>query len=323
MKAMILAAGLGTRLRPLTLVRPKVLVPVMGPSILDFWVRRLAEDECEGVVVNTFHVHERLVEEVCKASWEIPVDVRVEPILLGTGGGVRNVLDYFGDEPFVVINGDIVCDFPIRELYERHLRSGALVSLLLHDCGPFNNVAVSGEGAVMGFGKEAYAMEREDAGVSLRAFTGVHFINPEVLRDLPPGEYADILPVYRELIEKWRPPQALFVPNLFWREMGSVEAYWALSKELASLPESFLPPLETGRRVWKGEGAHISGSARLDGVVAVGNDSHVGDGCILENVILWDGVFVAPGCRLRNCIVADGVRVEGSHEDELLIGEGR
>jgi mannose-1-phosphate guanylyltransferase len=232
-------------------------------------------------------------------------------------------LDYFDDEPFVVINGDIVCDFPIRELYERHMRSETLVSLLLHDCEPFNNVAVSGEGAVMGFGKEAYAMEREDAGVSLRAFTGVHFINPEVLRDLPPGEYADILPVYRELIEKSRPPQALFVPNLFWREMGSVEAYWTLSKELASLPESFLPPLETGRRVWEGDGAHISGSARLDGIVAVGSNSHVGDGCTLENVILWDGVVVAPGCRLRNCVVADGVRVEGSHEDELLIGEGR
>jgi mannose-1-phosphate guanylyltransferase len=323
MKAMILAAGLGTRLRPLTLVRPKVLVPVMGSSILDFWVRRLAEAGCEGVVVNAFHVHERLVEEVRKARWEIPVDVRVEPLLLGTGGGVRNVLDFFGDEPFVVINGDIVCDFPIRELYEQHLRSDALVSLLLHDCEAFNNVAVKGEGAIMGFGNEAYAMEREDAEVSLRAFTGVHFIHPRVLRDLQPGEYADILPVYRDLIREFRPPQVLFVPNLFWREMGSVEAYWTLSIELASLPEGFLPPLETGRRVWKGAGVHISGSARLDGIVAVGNGSHVGDGCTLENVILWDGVFVAPGSKLHNCIVADGVRVEGSHEDELLIGEGR
>jgi mannose-1-phosphate guanylyltransferase len=155
MRAMILAAGQGTRLLPLTRVRPKVLSPVVGITMLEFWIHQLHQAGCEAVVVNAFHLHEKMVAAVEERTWPIPVQVLVEPLLLGTGGGLRNALDFFEDEPFVALNGDMLCNAPFQELYRQHLRSGRLVSLLMHDWPRFNNVAVGEDGQILGFGGEA------------------------------------------------------------------------------------------------------------------------------------------------------------------------
>ncbi len=325
MKAMILAAGLGTRLRPLTLVRPKPLAPLMGTTVLEFWIERLRGAGCEGIVVNAFQLHEKIVEEVRARDWGIPVEVRVEPFLLGTGGGIRNALDFFDDRPFVVINGDIICDVPVKDAYERHLDSGASVSLLLHDCDAFNNVAVTENGDILGFGQEAFAMARERSDTRLMAFTGIHFIDPRVIDNLPPVAFADILPVYRGCIRNGDPPRAGVAPGLYWREMGSIEAYRALTREFSGLSRGMLLPFRTGEPVCVGAGAGIGDGVRFMGTVVAGSGCVVGEDCVLEDSILWDGVVLEAGSILRNCIVTDGVSVSGLHENEIitgLVGEG-
>ncbi len=315
---MILAAGLGTRLRPLTLVRPKALVPVMGTPVLDYWVTQLYEAGFEAVVVNAFHLQDELLAAVKERTWPIPVWVEAEPVLLGTGGGVRNVLDFFENKPFAVINGDTICKIPLKELYERHLDSGAGASLLMHDFPAFNNVAVKGKKNILGFGKEAIEMDSRGADVELKAFTGIHFIDPEILKGLSLGVPEDILTVYRKLIADGNPPLALFHPGIFWREMGSLEAYRSLNEELSRLSENFLPPLVTGRGVCLHPRASISSSASLKGFVVAGEGCRVHANVVLENVILWDHVEIETGSVLRNCIVTDGMRVNGVHDNETL-----
>ena len=232
MRAMILAAGLGTRLRPLTYVRPKALVPVMGSTPLEFWISRLHTLGFEAVVVNAFQMPERLVDAVHKRNWPIPVHLEVESELLGTGGGIRNVLDFFQGKPFVVVNGDTICDAPLPELYAQHLQSGAPASLLMHDWTPFNHVAVDEQSAIRGFGAEANACHRSVSGIRLLAFTGIHFLNPEILQAFPVCQPMDVLAVYRQLISDGSPPRALVRGDLFWREMGEIDSYWALNREL-------------------------------------------------------------------------------------------
>ena len=319
MRAMILAAGLGTRLRPLTLVRPKVLVPVRGTPVLDFWMERLHKEGAEAVVVNGFHLAGQLAEEVGKRSWPIPVEVRVEPVLLDTGGGIRNVLDFFGDQPFVVVNGDIICDAPLAELYRIHMASGSPVSLLMHDCPAFNNVAVNQEGFVMGFGQEASRMALDHPGSHLLAFTGIHFIHPGVIARLSPGVPMSILPLYRQLIGEGNPPRALFHPDLYWREMGSIDRYRSLTEELSRLSPHFLAPLHTGHGVYLHPEAKIAPDVRMEGVVVVGAGCRIMEGAELVDSILWDQVQVGPHSRLLGCILTDGVRIEGEHENKLLI----
>lgn len=320
MRAMILAAGLGTRLRPLTNVRPKVLVPVMGVTILEYWVKQLCDADIEAVVINSFHLHEELTSAVRKGNWPVPLHVVREPVLLGTGGGLRNALDFLGDEPFIAVNGDIVCKIHLEQLYRQHLHSGESVSLLLHDCPPFNNVAVDPHSRILGFGKEAFAIAERFPATSLLAFTGIHFIHPEVLRSLQPGTPAEIIPLYNELIRGGRPPKAMFVENLFWREMGSLAAYRNLTRELTRLPAGFLPPMVTGYADWIHPGATVATGAIIKGSCAVGEGSIVGDRAVVEDSILWNDVQIRPDAVVRNCIVTDGARVQGFHEGEIITG---
>jgi mannose-1-phosphate guanylyltransferase len=294
----------------------------MGRSVLEFWVWRLAAEGYGAAALNAYQGASRLEAEVRGRSWPIPVCVRTEPLLLGTGGGIRNLLDFFGDESFAVINGDIVCDASLGALHEEHIDSGAGVSLLLHDCKPFNNVAVDGGGAVLGFGEEARKIALRSPEVRLLAFTGIHFIDPDVVSELPPGEYADIIPLYVKRIRSGFPPRAVVPGSLFWREMGSVDAYRALTHEFPTLPEGFLYPLKTGASVVAAPGARVSRDARLKGVVVVGEGTTISPGCEIEDSILWDGVTVEPGARLRGCIVGDGVRVGGWRENEIVTEGG-
>ena len=323
MRGMILAAGLGTRLHPLTFSRPKVLVPVMGVTLLEFWINRFHQEGFEGLVINAYHLSERVVDAVAGGRWPIPVEVRVETTLLGTGGGIRNVLDYFEGGPFVVVNGDVVCDASLKDLLDRHVESGVSVSLLMHDCPPFNNVAVDADGKVLGFGREAEDLLRLHAGeMRLSAFTGIHVINPEVLEDLPAAYPGDILATYRRLIVEGCPPRSEWEAGLYWREMGSLSSYRNLNAELGVAAGSFLQPFPTGSQIRVHERARIEPGVRMRGTVVVGEGSRVMEGAELEDTILWDGVLVERGARLRNCIAADGVTVAGIHEDEIIAGDG-
>lgn len=320
MRTMILAAGLGTRLHPLTTVRPKVLMPLHGVPVLDFWIEKLHRCGFESALLNAFHLKEKLMEAVSGRQWPIPVEVHCEPVLLGTGGGIRAALQAFDSKPFAVINGDIVCDASIDALYEQHVRSGAMVSLLLHDYPEFNNVAVAKDGSVLGFGNEAGEISRRN-GTRLLAFTGIHFISPSALADSPPGAPADILSIYRRLIARGTPPRALFQPGLFWREMGSVQSYMRLNRELGRLKPDSLPPLPTGQGVWIHPDAEVASGTEIKGMVAVGRHARVCPRTHLENVILWDDVRVEPGSILKNCIVADGMRISGIHTGQVLVPE--
>jgi len=321
MKAMILAAGLGTRLRPLTLVRPKVLAPIYGTSVLDFWIWRLHHAGIEAVLINAYHLHERVVAAVHDKHWPIPVQVRVEPVLLGTGGGVSNVLEFFEGQPFLVVNGDIICDAPLADLRHQYFESESPAGLLLHDYPEFNNVAVTSHGRVLGFGREARGLALESSDRECLAFAGIHIIHPGIFDGFPPGQPGDILTVYRKMIEAGHPPRALRIPGFFWREMGSLESYRNLHEELGRREGNLIPPLQTGKAVWVDPGAEVSPDARLTGYVSVGRGGRVMEGVALENSILWSDVEVRPGSELRNCIVADGVVVAGRHESAVLIGD--
>lgn len=318
MKAMILAAGLGTRLRPLTLVRPKALIPVRGLSVLEFWIRRLHQSGFEAVVVNAFHLHEALVEWVARRDWPLPVRVLVESELLGTGGGIRNALDFFNDSPFLVVNGDIICDAPLDALQRQYEASGAKIALLLHDCEEFNVVAVDPHGAVQGFGRGKGSLDRTPDRLAYLAFTGIYFLRPETLWSVPRGEFYDVLDVFRQAIGEGDPPQALRWAPFFWREMGTIPGYLRLHEDLANLEADSIPFLNTGSLVWADSGATVSAKAAVKGWGAIGRRSRLLPGAQLERSVLWENVELRPGSHVIDCVVTDGVVVEGFHEGEVI-----
>jgi NDP-sugar pyrophosphorylase family protein len=211
-----------------------------------------------------------------------------------------------------------VSNADLTSLYEQHRRSGAEVSLLLHDWPEFNNVAVDEYGSILGFGREAEAIKKSANGVRLLAFTGIHFINPSVLADSAPGVPGDILEIYRKLIARGTPPRALFQEGLFWREMGSIVSYRGLTRELAFLEPGCLSPLPTGQNISIESDAVVHPGCTIRGSFVAGHGVTISESVDLEDVILFDDVRVEKGSSLKDCIVADGMSISGCHTGKIF-----
>ena len=134
---MILAAGYGTRLEPLTAKRPKALVPVANIPMVDRIIAYLKQHGVTEIVINAHHMHRQITSHFANpARHGVPIHVAVEEEILGTGGGIKNVEDFWDDEPFIVINVDILTDIDISMAMERHWQSKALATQVLHHYPP-------------------------------------------------------------------------------------------------------------------------------------------------------------------------------------------
>jgi mannose-1-phosphate guanylyltransferase len=288
MKAMILAAGLGTRLRPYSLLRPKPLFPVLGRPLLQLHLELLRRAGFGSVVVNAHHLADQIVG--CLAD-DDRVIVQVEEQILGTGGGLRQAAAHFGREPVLVANGDIYHDIDLAGVYREHCASGAAATLVLHDCPRFNQVAVAGDGRILAFGRT-----RTDPGQRLLAFTGIHVLDPAVLHMIPAGVFANIIDCYRELIGQGRTVRAHIVSDHFWTDMGTPADYLALHGHL-------LGRREQKARFFVDEQVQLGGGVHLRDWAAIGRGAKIGDGVSLSRVVVWDGAEVAPGLQLADAVV--------------------
>jgi len=199
MKAMILAAGMGERLRPLTNIYPKVLVPVVNKPLIDRIIQFLKTHGVEKIIINAHH-HYQMIRDYLKEGnpFGIRIEIRIEKEILGTGGGIKNTQDFWGKDPFIVINGDILTDIDLGDVYEFHLKKNHLVTMVLHDFPKYNKVRVDKEMNILSIGPD----------INLKgtlAFTGIHVINPEVLNFIPEKKRYNIIDAYKRLIDLKKP----------------------------------------------------------------------------------------------------------------------
>lgn len=298
MKAMVLAAGLGTRLRPYSLQRPKPLFPVLGTPLLTHTLDQLRRSGVEGIVVNAHHLREQIRAML---HGQGDVQVQMEDLELGTGGGLRLAQNHFGEAPFLAVNGDIVHDLDLAAVYGSHCASGAEVTMVLHDCPRFNNVRVDGAGRIVGFSGPAGEGER------LLAFTGVQVINPKVLSRIPEGVFYNIIDCYAEMLTRGGKIQALVASGHFWTDMGTPADYLQLHEDilLKGRLSGFFAE-DGGSPFYLAKDAVLGAGVTLQDWVAIGHGATIGEGASLSRVVVWDGAMVAPGS-----VVADSIIIEG------------
>ncbi len=244
-KALILAAGFGTRLRPHTGILPKPLFPVDGRPVLDLLIRRLAASGCRGVAVNTHHLHHRIEAFLAHQEYGIPVLTRFEPEILGTGGAIRNLADFWDDEPFLVVNGDILIDIDFRAVLRFHRGHPHPATLVLCDDPEFNTVRVDEAGRILRFS----AADPPDPALRPLTFTGVQVLDPEILQRIPAGIFSSSITAYEELIREGRAPRAFIPEGIRWRDLGTPDRYRreALERMAWSALESRWPGMVRGR----------------------------------------------------------------------------
>jgi NDP-sugar pyrophosphorylase family protein len=289
MKAMILAAGFGTRLRPLSDRRPKPLMPVANRPVILRNMEYLRAHGVMEIVVNTHH-HAAQLTDFLRLHHPpgMRVDVRVEPQILGTGGGIRNTADFWGKDPFIVINGDVLTDLDITKAYDHHLRTRPLATLILHDQPPYNKIRVD-EGRVLDIPKSY--------GKDGLAFTGIHIMDPEILNYIPEG-FSDIVDCYRNLIGSGKDIGCFVSRGHHWCDIGNLPDYFRANRDLAYGPFTL------------GPASVMHPAAKWKDWAVVGEKCRIEEGAEISRSILWEEVCVSAGVKVKDCVVTSGCIVE-------------
>jgi mannose-1-phosphate guanylyltransferase len=308
MRAMILAAGLGTRLEPLTSIRPKPLFPVLNRPLLGITIGQLQGMGATRVVINAHHLANQIERFINGERWGLEVQVRVEPEILGTGGGIKNCADLLRDAPFFcVINADIYHTFDLRPAIRYHTAENNLATLVLCDDPRFNQVGIDAEGRIISIrGQE---VRKSLSPVQVLTFTGIHLISSRLLDSMPSTGFFDIIRCYIDLASRGEAIRGYQMQGGYWRDIGRIEDYRALHRDLIG---------EGGKPIIHSE-ARIEEGARIEGLCCVGKKTRIERGAFIKDSIIWDEVVIGRGSVVEECIVGSKTRVKGEHRGEVLI----
>lgn len=223
MKALILAAGYGTRLRPYTEHTPKPLFTIAGRPLLDLIIGQLQEAGCKAIIVNTHHLHQKIEAFLKSRTYGLEVLTRYEPQILGTGGAIKNVADFWDKQPFMVINADIVADIDLKEVYRNHCRSHPPATLVLCDNPEFNSVAVRQNRWVAAFLNPTEATIMPPG--NLLTFTGIQVLEPQILNYIPENTFYSSIDAFKKILAEGRKLGAFITPKDRWQDIGTPESY--------------------------------------------------------------------------------------------------
>lgn len=229
-KAMILAAGLGSRLGELTTTRPKALLEWNGVPLLEMVILRLINHGFTEIVVNVHHFAEMVIDFVSKKKY---YGIRIEfshekEELLDTGGGIAHASWFFGEEPFLVHNVDINSDIDLRRLYRAHMERGAIATLAVKERVTTRSLLMNHEGLLKGWRDnrtgETILVDENEKGLIPIAFSGIHVLDPGILKLFPEKTQFPIVPLFLKLA---RTREILLYRHDrdSWIDMGKLESY--------------------------------------------------------------------------------------------------
>jgi NDP-sugar pyrophosphorylase family protein len=313
MKAMLLAAGRGERMLPITRVVPKPLIPVLGRPLAPQILSRLGAEGIDEAVINLHHLPRALRDEFGDGT---ALGLRAlhysleEAQPLGTGGGLAHAAAYLkGAGTILVRNSDFLADIPLSKVVASHLRSGCPATIVVapHREG-YTRVAIDERHRVVAFGGP-------NGGSHL--FTGYHLLEESVLDLIPEGAPSDIVrDVYFGLAAEGR--LNAHIHDGFWWEFGDPRAYLEGSMRVIALPAErrihlgdfdVVRPIG-GATAAVGAGADLTASGiALAGTLAIGMGVMVGEGAALEDTVVMPEAWIGPGSTLRRCIVGPGTEI--------------
>ena len=244
MKAMILAAGLGTRLRPLTDDRPKALVTVAGRTLLQIALCRLRSFGVTEVIVNTHHYAEMIVEYLkANGNFGMRIEVSREDVLLDTGGGLKKAAPFFLDadnnldEPFILHNADVLSSIDLGRMMRFHTEHAALATLAVQERETSRYLLFDRQGLLCGrrAGREGNPeLVRSAPDVQALAFSGIHIISPRLFARLEEEGAFSIITAYLRLAAQGGQVVAFSADDCYWRDLGRPESILQAAQDLQS-----------------------------------------------------------------------------------------
>jgi mannose-1-phosphate guanylyltransferase/mannose-1-phosphate guanylyltransferase/phosphomannomutase len=323
---MLLGAGLGTRLRPITYELPKPLVPVLGEPVMGHILRLLARHGFTDVVCNLHYYPDMVRERFGDGSEHgVKLTYEYEEELLGTAGGVRNVRDFFGGDTFLVISGDALTDIDLTRLWERHKEAGGIATLSLKrvaDPSQLGVVIVADDGRIRGF------QEKPDPAEALSDLgnCGIYVFEPEIFDYFPDTDFVDwAQDVFPALLDQDVPFYGHEIAE-YWNDIGNLQEFRqgnfdALSGEVRVEVSGVPLKGDDGKGgvyvaessalegqvlieppVYIGENCSIASGVRLTGPIVIGDRCQLGAGATVRDAVLWPGTEVAPNTMVIGAI---------------------
>ena len=314
MRAIVLSAGYGTRLWPLTEDRTKPAIPILGKPLVGYVAEYLSAYGIDEIVVNLHHRPESVRRALGDGSrFGVTLHYVEEPLILGTSGALDNTREFFQQETFVVVNGKIITDIDLNAALKTHRESNALATLVLLPNvrrERFSVVETEG-GRIKRFGGMPVANE---TGATPLMFTGIHIMEPRILEYVPRGVFSDsVVDVYPKALANGE-VVAAHVASGKWRELSTLKRYLDISVELLR---------EEGKSLVAGTNARIAVTATVSESVLWDN-VEIGDGARVSRAVLADHVRIGAGEVVENAVVVPRSLVEGKKRPEKsLPGEFR
>ena len=305
-QAFVLAAGLGTRLRPLTEELPKPLIPIFQKPLLTFALDHLIAVGMNRFVINT-HRHPQLFQDFFagRGYAGFPITLVHEPDLLETGGGIKNAQSHLDTEPFLTYSGDILTDVELQPLIDEHFRKGNDVTLALRHTGLAAAVALRDQRVVDISNRYGVAGNFDFANIAVW--------NSAIFERIPPRKKISFIPIIGDWIGQGARIGGLAMNDGKWFNISSRAEYLEVHRTILreNWKPNFVKTPDWPER--KASSSIVDSSAQLRGCTVVGRNCRVGADAILEDTILWPDTEIASQSRLEACIVRSRKKVTGTH----------
>lgn len=337
MKAMIMAAGVGSRLMPLTATVSKPMVPIVNKPVMEYSVDLLKRHGITDIIANLHYLPDTIRGHFKDGSdFGVEMNYSYEEKLMGTAGGVKNNQWFLEEETFVILSGDGLTDIDLTEMYKFHKENKALATIALkpvEDVTKFGVVVLDGDNSITAFQEKP----KQEEALSNLVNTGIYMFEPEIFNYIPEKTFYDFgKELFPLLVEKGLPFYG-WETDAYWSDIGSFDTYkWAqydilagkVNFEVESSSKLISPTVKGNGKIHMGEGSKIQEHTDITGSVVIGKNSTVGQRCVLHNCIILDNVeigddvfitnsIIGNNCRLHNkvivnsnCVIADGNNIE-------------
>jgi mannose-1-phosphate guanylyltransferase len=307
-QAFVLAAGLGTRLRPLTDELPKPLIPIFQKPLVTFALDHLIGVGVSRFIINT-HRHPELFQDlfVTHEYAGFPVTLIHEPDLLETGGGIKNAESHLGKEPFLTYSGDVLTDVNLQPLIDEHFRRENDVTLALRHTGLAAAVALRDYRVVDISNRYGVAGNFDFANIAVW--------NSTIFPRIPPNKKISFIPIIADWIGQGAKIGAVVMNDGRWSNISSRAEYLEVHRTILrdKWKPAFVKTREWPERI--ANGTTVDSSAQLRGCTVVARNCRIGAEALLEDTILWPDAEIASQSRLEACIVRSRKKVTGIHRN--------
>jgi NDP-sugar pyrophosphorylase family protein len=325
MKAMILAAGVGSRLDPLTRNLPKPLVPIVNRPVMEHIIRLLRKHGFTDIMVNLHYLGEQ-IESYFGDGRQFGVQIHYshEDQLWGDAGSVKRVEEFFRDETFLVIGGDDLADIDLTRLVKAHQDRGALATIalsLVDDPSEYGIVLMNEESRITRFVEKP----KGEVIFSNTANTGVYVFEPEIFDLIPRNTfYLFGKTLFPQMLEQKRPLYG-HLTAAYWKDVGTLSVYQQTHYDaLAGRVDIEFPMPKVRKFVWIGQNCEIDPSAEIGYPVAIGDNCLIEAGArVLENTVLGNNCAVERGAVVKESILWEGARaMRDTWLERCVVGKG-